>query len=216
MIKILHTSDLHGDFHKVLNVLEPFDLWIDSGDFFPNESRGHRKTEERFQADWMQSENIPAQVAAWLAGRPMLSVGGNHDFVGLASILRGAGVDAHEITPEGITVAGLRFAGFREVPWIDGEWAGETHDFSGVVTATFDAQPDVLVTHAPPAGLLDYADSAGCLGVSTLASALFWRKHAIRAHFFGHIHEWGGHVVHDAGVYFANGAGSARVHVVSW
>jgi len=213
MIKILHTSDLHGSYSTALDVLEPFDLWIDSGDFFPNKTRGHRETEERFQADWMREENIQAKVFAWLRGRPMLSVGGNHDFISLSAMLWDAGVDAHRITPGGVSLSGFRFAGFSDIPWIAGEWNGETHDLSGVVAATFQTPPDVLVTHAPPAGVLDtYAGRS--VGIGPLMSALCWNDHNIRAHFFGHVHDGGGKTTEEAGVYFANGANRARVHVI--
>ena len=211
MVRVLHTSDLHGKIDAVLNSAIEFDLWVDTGDFFPNESRGTRSIEVAFQTQWLSDENLPERIASWLNGRPMISVGGNHDFVSLADALRGAGVDAHEITPEGVEDAGLTWAGFREVPWMMGEWNGETHDFNEVVGATFQSSPDVLVTHAPPAGVLDTCPDHGG-GVSALMTALCWQDHEVKAHFFGHIHEFGGQTVNKMCVMFVNGAGHAVVH----
>ena len=35
---MLHSSDLHGGYSALLSVFEPFDVWLDTGDFFPNRS----------------------------------------------------------------------------------------------------------------------------------------------------------------------------------
>jgi Icc-related predicted phosphoesterase len=212
-IRILHTSDLHGNFDTVLNCGVDFDLWLDTGDFFPNMSRGTVSVEVPFQAQWLTDADLPARLVAFLNGRPMVSVGGNHDYVSLAAAINEAGGNAHEATPEGVEVAGIRFAGFRQVPYMMGEWNGETRNFNEVVEATFNAQPDVLVTHAPPAGVLDTCPAHGG-GIGPLMTALCYQPHAIKAHFFGHIHEFGGQVVDEMGVMFANGAGKAIVHTV--
>ena len=42
-MRALHTSDLHGECRTLLvqlSSIEGLDLWIDTGDFFPNWSRG--------------------------------------------------------------------------------------------------------------------------------------------------------------------------------
>ncbi len=90
-----------------------------------------------------------------------------------------------------------------------GEWPGETRDFDDLVDATWAAQPDVLVTHAPAAGILD---GDGRYGVRPLADALRSRPHAIRLHLFGHEHEDGGRMLQRAGVVHANGAQNVRIH----
>ena len=70
----------------------------------------------------------------------------------------------HEV----IEVCGLKWAGFRHIPAIAGEWAGEVDGYELVeltqkLTA-MDPQPDVLLTHCPPAGILstdEYGNSWG-------------------------------------------------------
>jgi Icc-related predicted phosphoesterase len=173
-----------------------FDVWLDTGDFFPNcgrvQATGHRidpETERRYQLCWLEDTNLLARLSEWLAGRPALSVSGNHDFVSMAALLREAGADAHEITTEGIRVSGYTWAGFREVPWMGGEWEGEVENFTALVDAAFSADPDILATHAPPTGILD---SPGLFGIPKLKEALTGRAHRIRAHFFGHEHDDGG------------------------
>lgn len=215
-MRVLHSSDLHGDYKALLGWTEPFDVWVDTGDFFPNRGRvartGHQildDEERRYQLRWLKLKELLARLAAWLGGRPLVSVPGNHDFLPLAAMLRAHGADAHAVTPAGVDAAGLRWAGFREIPWIDGEWPGEARDFDGLVDATWAAAPDVLVTHAPAAGILD---GNGRYGVGALADALASRPHRIRMHLFGHEHEDGGRTLERAGVLHANGAKSVRLH----
>ena len=124
-MKILHTSDQHGRFDPATAPRE-FDLWIDTGDFFPNVSRD-RRIEPAFQTHWAAVTNIADNIVQWLDDRPVVTVPGNHDFVTLYDILSRAGYEnVHKVTPEGIEVSGLRFAGFREVNWLGGDWEGST------------------------------------------------------------------------------------------
>ena len=52
-MKILHSSDLHGSYKELLMALEgDFDVWVDTGDFFPNKTRGDRNIETSFQNKW--------------------------------------------------------------------------------------------------------------------------------------------------------------------
>jgi Icc-related predicted phosphoesterase len=215
MTNILHTSDLHGNYKKALAALEAggFDLWIDSGDFFPNKTRGDWAIEPAFQTKWMAWKDLAARIVKALDGKTLISVGGNHDYVSLASLVKAAGGNAHDLTEGPVTINGLTFAGFSEVPWMAGEWNGETHAFNEIVDATFQAQPDVLVTHAPPAGVLDTCPDHGG-GIAALMTALCYQAHEVKAHFFGHIHEFGGQVVEEMGIQFANGAGKAIVHTI--
>ena len=38
-MRVLHTSDLHGKYKRLLAFDEPFDVWVDTGDFFDNVGR---------------------------------------------------------------------------------------------------------------------------------------------------------------------------------
>ena len=205
MITFGHVSDIHGDIGELLRDSWLPDMWVFTGDILPNRTRGKMFVEVPYQTEWLL-ENIQ-QIIARLGGRPLLSVPGNHDFIDIVPMLREHGVDAYAVTPDGVTVAGLRFAGFREINYIAGEWAGETCDFEDLISQTFATNPDILVTHAPPAGILD--DDG--YGVRELTSALCYQPHNIKAHFFGHTHGWGGHDTEEMGIRFVNGACNCRL-----
>ncbi len=210
---ILHTSDIHGQTGIIVDALSDpcYDVWIDTGDFFPNQTRGLRSVETRYQTAWFAPE-VEAIVKA-LNGRPLVSVGGNHDYVSLADLVTIAGGTGHDLSNGAVSINGKTFAGFREVPIMMGEWNGETYapDFDGIVDAAMASDPDVLVTHAPPAGILD--DQAHGGGVGQIANALTWHPHKVTTHFFGHIHEAQGSVT-EMGIRFINGAGKAIFHTL--
>lgn len=71
--------------------------------------------------------------------------------------------------------------------------------------------PDVLLTHAPPAGVLD-DDRHGARGVPELAARLARGGHNVRHHLFGHVHARGGETLVRDGVRYVNGARCARAH----
>jgi Icc-related predicted phosphoesterase len=207
-MKILHSSDLHGQYDDLFSFTD-FDLWIDTGDFFPNSTRGERKKEIVYQQRWAIDNDLGSRLTEWLNGRPLVSVGGNHDYVALADLIDTFGGKAFDLSEGSTEIAGMTFAGFREIPWIIGEWNGETHDLSGLVRNAIGADPDILVTHAPPAGILDTRQYRG--GIEGLAMALNYQPHRVKYHFFGHIHENGGKVVDEMGIKFINGANHIRV-----
>lgn len=210
MTRVLHTSDLHGRYKPLLAFDQELDVWVDTGDFFPNKGRrpgtGFQilaEFERRYQVRWLHLKKLHGRLAAWLRGRPAVTIPGNHDFLCLAQVLQSAGADAHRVEPRGVEVAGLTWAGFREIPAMDGEWPGETDDFSAVVDQVWRTKPDVLVTHAPAEGILDGTDG---YGVPELGMALRTRGHRLRAHLFGHEHEDGGKRAELDGVLHHNGA----------
>jgi Icc-related predicted phosphoesterase len=210
MTRIAHFSDLHGNLGPLFNSTEIPDVWVCSGDVAPNFARGDASTEVPFQAQWFLGQI--ADIVARLGGRPVVCVGGNHDYMDFAAILREHGVEAYNLDDGPVTVAGVRFAGFRAVPWIAGEWNGEAHDFRDMVDAALAADPEVLVTHAPPASILD--DDNGCghgHGIREITTALTYRPHNIKAHLFGHIHANGMRKITEMGVLFANSAGGVQM-----
>ncbi len=210
-MRILHSSDLHGNWKEVLR-FSNFDVWVDTGDFFPNKTRGHRAEEKRFQTRWFLNKQIGPRLTEWLAGRPLVTVPGNHDYVHLAELMREAGARAYQATPQGVEVDGVEYAGFRQIPYIFGEWAGEKHqgDFRALVDDVFEVPPDVLVTHAGPADILTGGDRYHG-GINALTSALSWRPHTIRAHLFGHDHEFGSQTREEVGVIFSNSATKPKI-----
>lgn len=217
-MKVLHSSDLHGRYKYLLEhpAGTEFDVWLDTGDFCDNAGRSagggriNAEVERRYQARWLDRyKDLPRRLVAWLRGRPALVMPGNHDFVSLDVYLRRAGANVLRVTTAGVECLGWRWAGFREVPWIDGEWEGEQHGFKRQLEETWAADPDVLVTHGPPGGILDEAMG---YGNPELTNRLAYYPHNIRAHFFGHTHANGGEDVEEMGVHFYNGACTTKLH----
>lgn len=216
-INIAHISDTHQN-PRIMESLAfmSADVIVLTGDILDNVGRGvsgriEPRREARKQEWW--SRKAAKRWAPFIGDRPVVLVCGNHDFLSPAGWLRHYGVDVHEITAAQpmIEIMGLRFAGFREVPWLAGEWAGEVADMAPAVERALACNPDILVTHAPPAGILD--DEEG-YGVRALTSALSYTEHHVKAHFFGHCHNNGGQAVTEMGIYFANGAGCCRLHTI--
>lgn len=225
-LKVLHTSDLHSQYHGLLTQLETIeglDLWIDTGDFFPNHTRGDRSVEPRFQEKWAGEErtNIAARLARVCIARniKVLTVGGNHDYVSLAGLLQRAGMPAGTVydlslAKAPVSLCGLVFAGFREIQFIAGEWNGETElaDFRHIVDRAMDHNPDILLTHSPAGGILDEYPGGHATkhdGIPYLTSYLMNRPHRVTHHLFGHVHEDGGKTLEVAGILFSNAAHKA-------
>ncbi len=214
-IRVLHSSDLHGNYADLLAFTEPFDLWLDSGDFFPNLPEHTQcpvdlHLERDFEAAWLRDADLAGRITAWLRGRPALILGGNHDYVDLCPLLEEVGAHAQQVVPTGVEALGLRWAGFRHVKWLEGYGVGEIHDFSALVAETFAREPDVLVTHGPPATVLE---SDLGFGIPELTAALQASERVI-AHFFGHDHRFGGESAEAFGVRLYNGAKRVMVREI--
>ena len=204
-MRIGHFSDIHGNIRKLLASSELPDVWVCSGDLFPNETRGDRDIEPAFQAAWFKG--VVDSLIARLGGRPVIWVGGNHDYVNLVELLRENGYEAaYDATVAPVDIGGHRFAGAEGIPWIAGEWRTEEQDLTPMVDRVFEMDPTILVTHGPPAGILD----AVGYGNRPLTTALAYRPHRIVAHLFGHAHDHGGQSIHEMGIHFFNGAEHVR------
>lgn len=218
-ITIAHVSDTHDQPSIVRSACKSnADVVLITGDCMDNlgrVSRTHgtisRPHEIRYQESWYRKQ--AKKWAADLGDKPVIAVRGNHDFIGYTKWLSHYGATVYEITDDNpcVELLGQRFAGFRQVPYIAGEWAGETHDLSSFVEKAFSCDPTILVTHAPPAGILD-ADHAevGGYGIGSLATNLFYGQHRVTHHFFGHAHKGCG-IRDEGGITFINGAGTMRL-----
>lgn len=210
-LRIGHFSDLHGRYETLDQVTETPDVWVSTGDFFPNWDPTFRDQEEERQTRWFRHKVQP--IRRRLRGRPVLVVDGNHDFAPLAKLLDRWGVEAYAVGERPLDYAGWRWGGFAEIPWIRGRWNREIErgDFRAVVGRVFDgADPEILLTHAPPDGILDAVDAAH-IGIEALTVRLAYGSHRVRHHFFGHVHETGGQDAEVMGVGFHNSATRARV-----
>ena len=206
-MKIGHFSDLHGRYEILEKIPDESlpDVWLNTGDFFPNFVYGDRGRDAECQVKWFGHKY--ESIVSRLRGRPLLSIDGNHDFVRLGSLMKGRGYFAQNITPEGLEFGGLKFAGFHQIPFIGGYWNGEIQqdEFKPLVEKVFEFKPDILVTHAPPSGILDAGISSA--GSSILTSKLTHNTEPNpRFHFFGHIHECSGRQIELTGTTFVNSA----------
>lgn len=212
MIRIAHMSDTHDRpsiVKAVANV--KCDVIVLTGDNLNNKGRTPATggyivpaAERRYQESWFRK--VAKTWAPAFKGRPVIYVPGNHDFIGIERWLRHYGhQDIFTISDNqpSVTVCGKVFAGFREVPWIAGEWMGEVHEFRSLVERTMACNPDILVTHAPPGSILDGPNG---YGVTAWTAPLFYGEHKVTHHLFGHAHEEGGKVVTEGGITFSNAA----------
>jgi Icc-related predicted phosphoesterase len=250
-LRILHSSDLHGHWEAPIKYPDQsWDIWIDTGDYLPNATRGEVQKELAYQKGWMTMDklafrkwgqallerhygsreealrwlptasrlppftgSVAKSVTTWLAGRPMLCVPGNHDYYSLADALKKEGAQAADLTKGYAEVGGLKFAGIRSIPWLEGEWAGETkeEDFRDIVEQLMGSEPDVLLTHSPPYGILDYAiGKGGHAGIQALTQWLTYRPHAVKAVLCGHVHESAGKL-EEMDILFSNAATTVQM-----
>lgn len=237
-MRILHTSDMHGDRQKLLNALNKrnWDVWVDTGDMLPNlwqyEANDIPRPDESglpgfrnptwaarnhtFQANWLRINRLAEEISQAMSGRRGVGVRGNHDYLSIAPILRYAGADFTELEHGvALEIDGQRFAGFGEVPLELARWSGETPQrvLDGIVAATLATRPTVLCTHAPPHGVLDRA-----AGFSTWHTGVEAIDHEISSeithHLFGHVHASAGQKAKVGGVLCCNGAEHAKVYRV--
>ena len=147
----------------------------------------------------------------------MITVSGNHDFISPVRWFEHYGVRVFEINRERryVDLLGKRWGGFREINFIRGEWSHEDvgPGIFDAVEAMRECKPDVLLTHAPPYGILDthYGHQDG---IRPLINHLMYEDHQVTHHFFGHCHKCGGETQEVGGIQFINGACHYREHEV--
>jgi len=152
------------------------DVLVHAGDLTP---RGTRAELER-ALDWFKSLPHPHKV----------SIAGNHDFClerepELRALFE---PEIRYLLDEEAEVAGLRIFGSPWTPWFH-DWAfnlprGEP------LRAVWERMPaglDVLLTHGPPAGILDRIWDGRHVGCEELLRGV--QQKPPRLHVFGHIHE---------------------------
>lgn len=193
MPRIWHISDTHGH-HKELKVPSDVDIVIHSGDASNYKDPYRNEAEMHSFLTWYSSLKIPYKIF----------VAGNHD----TSIEKGLilkedmknsmGIDY--LYMETIEVLGYKIWGSPYVPRY-GDWAfmKPRNKMMKKVWDFIDLEADIIVTHTPPKGILDYSDrrihdptinttitvveDCGCLSLKKCIIQINPKLHC-----FGHIH----------------------------
>lgn len=156
-----------------------------------------------------------AEAAAWIAGLPhrhKVVVAGNHDwaFVHAPDLARAlfARDGVVYLEDAACVLDGVTFWGSPWQPAFN-DWAFNLPRGPALaaVWARIPDRTDVLITHGPPAGVLDRSPVGGRAGCADLMDRV--RAAVPRLHLFGHIHQDGG-FVHDPGT------ATAFANVTTW
>ena len=180
-MKILHLSDTHGAHHRLHNLPEA-DIVVHSGDF-----------------TMTGSEAEAIDFLNWFCDLPhkyKIFICGNHD-----SCLYGANIDGLDsnvfyLCNTGIEIDGVKFYG---VPMFMEDCVT---DRQAKFYENIPSDTDVLITHSPAYGILDFDDNIN-YGSEELLSKL--PSLNLKAHLFGHIHAQHS-ILEKNGTIFSNGA----------
>lgn len=181
-MKILHLSDTHGC-HRRLRDLPEADVVVHSGDFTMNGS-------EAEAIDFMN----------WLCDLPYrhkIFICGNHDDCIYGANIDGLDDNVHYLCNSGIEIDGIKFYGVPMFMW-DCVTDRQSRNYATIPTDT-----DILITHSPAYGILDFDDNIN-YGSEEILERLTYLPN-LKAHLFGHIHSQYG-IVSQNGITFSNGA----------
>jgi Icc-related predicted phosphoesterase len=198
-MRVVCISDTHGR-HEELQLPEG-DVLVHAGDFTKYGNKGDTKDFSRWLRD--------------LDFRYKIVIAGNHDFCAqtesdkVSEMITSAG--GTYLQDSGVEIEGMKFYGS---PWTPKffDWAF-MKDRGKPISAMWDKIPDdtqVLVTHGPPRGILDPAQSEPHAGCDDLRNRVTQLK-KLDLHVSGHLHEgfgtWSEPVCRDFnGTLFVNAA----------
>jgi Icc-related predicted phosphoesterase len=182
-MKVWHISDTHG-LHDGLSIPSDIDLVIHSGDATNSRDTHENSIEMLRFLNWFHSLPIPYKVF----------VAGNHDVSiercgYLLQDMKELGITY--LKNESVTICGKKLWGSPYTPSYGNGWAWNLSRAKiAMVWAMIPDDTDILITHGPPKGVLDYAldpgDQIVSVGDSSLDNAikLIKPKYCL----FGHIH----------------------------
>lgn len=180
-MKILHLSDTHSAHHRLAD-LPAADIVVHSGDF-----------------TMTGSEAEAIDFLNWFCDLPYrhkVFICGNHDMCLYKADIDGLDPNVHYLCNSGVEIDGIKFFG---IPMFMEDCVSDRQNkFYGAIPV----DTDVLITHSPPYGVLDFDDN-----INYGSSELLARLPALnlKAHLFGHIHAQRG-IVTIGSVVFSNGA----------
>lgn len=180
-MKILHLSDTHGCHRRLIDLPEA-DIVVHSGDFC-----------------MVGSETEAIDFLNWFCDLPYahkIFICGNHDDCLYGANIDGLDSNVHYLCNTGVEINGVKFYG---VPMFMGDCVTErqSRNISKIQEGT-----DVLITHSPAYGILDYDDSINYGDKQLLTKVMELRP---KLHLFGHIHRQHSIISMD-GITFSNGA----------
>jgi Icc-related predicted phosphoesterase len=163
--RILHISDTHSK-HLLLKNFPKADIIVHSGD-----------------ASFSGSDSEVLDFLNWFCDldyRHKIFVAGNHDDCLDGEQIEGLPDNCHYLCHSGVEIEGVKFWG---VPLFTGDALKEGR--TEQIIAQIPENTDVLVSHSPPYGILDFDDNIH-YGCPDLLKAV--ERISPRYHLFGHIH----------------------------
>lgn len=180
-MKILHLSDTHNCHHRLRDLPEA-DVVVHSGDFC-----------------MVGTEQEAIDFLNWFCDLPYkhkIFICGNHDDCLYRANINGLDDNVHYLCNSGIEIEGLKFYG---VPMFMCDCVTDRQNLN------YDKIPidtDILITHTPAYGILDFDDNIN-YGSEVLLQAV--TNVNPRIHLFGHIHKQHGITTIETTI-FSNGA----------
>ena len=180
-MKILPLSDTHNCHHRLRDLPEA-DVVVHSGDFC-----------------MVGTEQEALDFLNWFCDLPYkhkIFICGHHDDCLYGANIDGLPDNVHQLNNSGIVIDGVKFYG---VPMFleDCVTDRQCRNYANIPDDT-----DVLITHSPALGILDFDDNIN-YGSEELLNRI--NPLCLKAHLFGHIHAQHG-IEQLNGVIFSNGA----------
>jgi Icc-related predicted phosphoesterase len=164
-MRILHISDTHSS-HNLLENLPKADIIVHSGD-----------------ASFAGSENEVLDFMNWFCDLDYphkIFIAGNHDDCLYGEQIEGLPDNCHYLCHSGIEIEEIKFWG---VPLFIGDTLKDGR--TAYLMKQIPENTDVLISHSPPYGILDFDDNIH-YGCSDLLEVI--ERITPRYHLFGHIH----------------------------
>ena len=187
-MRILCLSDTHG-YHERFKIDETVDVVVHTGDFSNSYGKNNIYETEEFLS-WFNSLNVKYKIL----------VAGNHDTY-FEELSKKGGIDAVKdflsldypniiyLQDSNISINGVNFYG---TPWcpIYYDWAFMVDDdYQKMMFSKIPDDANILLTHTPAHGILDYSNGTLC-GSTPLLNRIQEIKSLgnLKYHIFGHIH----------------------------
>lgn len=163
-MRILHLSDTHSKHHELRN-LPPADIIIHSGDI----SEDGTEEEVLDFLNWFCDLNYQYKIF----------VAGNHDLCLDGEHIEGLPENCNYLCNSGVEIGSIKFWGVPD--FLSNELNGDIVQ----MIAKIPKETDVLITHRPPYGILDFEgnNNFGCVDLLQIV-----QKIQPKYHLFGHIH----------------------------